>query len=115
MDNKVKDIYGERLDYPVEELVDMINSMSSNPFESDKQLKAWLLTPGAMIDLYKDYTNVNIFKRPAYFTVEEMEEYIKLYTRPMQRIIDMCLNETPFRIAQYEGAILIIDYLEDYH
>lgn len=117
--DKVQDIYGERLDYPIEELMDSIKSTLSEdeklPFDSDRTFKAWLMTPGAMSEYYQEYTDVNIYRRPAYSDLIDMKKYINLYTSHMQRILSMFENESPYRIAQYEGSLLILDFLEEYY
>ena len=117
--NKIQDTYGERFDYPIEELIDSIksnlNEKEYSKLNSDKLLKAWLLTPGAMSEYYREYTDINIYKKPMYSDLIDMKKYINLYTSKMQRIISMFENETPYRISQYEGFNLIIDFLKKYY
>ncbi|MFW6016755.1 MAG: hypothetical protein ACOCRK_09985 [bacterium] len=117
--NKIEDLYGERFDYPIEELMNNIkfnfNKDESLPFDSDKSFKAWLMTPGAMSDYYQKYTDVNIYRRPSYFNIIDMKKYVNLYTAYMQRILSMFENESPYRIAQYEGTIVVLDFLDEYY
>lgn len=117
--NKIEDIYGERFDFPIEELMDNIKSTLNEgetlPFDSDKSFKAWLMTPGAMSEYYQEYTDVNIYKRPAYSDIIDMKKYINLYTSYMQRILAMFENESPYRIAQYEGTLVVLDFLDEYY
>lgn len=117
--DKIEDIYGERLDYPIEELMDAIRSTLSEgeklPFDTDRSFKAWLMTPGAMSEYYQEYTDVNIYRRPAYSDLIDMKKYINLYTAPIQRILALFENESPYRIAQYEGSLIVLDFLEEYY
>lgn len=111
----VQDIYGARLDYPIEHLIEILEELTEIPFDSMKTFKAWLLTPGVMSELYKLYTEIDIYSRPAYSDIIEMKKYINLYTSGMQRILSLLENESPYRIAQYEGILVIENYLENYY
>lgn len=111
----IEDLYGERLDYPIEHLIEVLKDLVEVPFESDHIFKAWLMTPGVMSDSYKFYTEVNIYGRPQYSDIIEMKKYLNLYTSNMQRILSMLENESPYRIAQYEGILVVENYLEEYY
>lgn len=112
---KVEDLYGARLDYPIEELMEFLKETTELPFNSDRIFKAWLLTPGVMFDSYKEYTDIDVYSKPKYFDIMEMKKYINLYTSKMQRMLSLLENESPYRIAQYEGMIVVSNYLENYY
>jgi hypothetical protein len=111
----IQDIYGERLDYPIEELMKMISDVAEVPFDDSKSFKAWLMTPGAMSEYYQEYTDINIYRRTSYSDIIDMKKYINLYTAQMQRLLTMLENESPYRIAQYEGALVVVNFLEEYY
>lgn len=114
---KVQDTYGTRFDFDVDQAMNVVKNTlkEKNPFKQDRDLKAWLLTPGVMVDYFKEYSEIDIHKRPAYSTIADMEKYLNLYTRPMRLMLSMYEDEPPLRIAQYKGLIEVVNYLTKYY